>query len=232
MSLMKKSLFSTSHPTVCVSDADDWWLVFQNRSLLQLSTVLWLQKHRTKASTWPETVKALSHLLQQTWVHLPAGIVQLKWHQAYWKDATPGWCKQRRSWRIRKHPYPISQTYRTCNALLKLAKDTCLGVRNKGSRRKHILTAIEECQKMHSHRLQVQCLGLHGAGSEHRRLTGELGHRGCECNFSAPAGFQPWLQPCGSLAKVTQEFGKHMNFCSAQGSWETCPPLDAWLKLS
>lgn len=48
-----------------------------------------------------------------------------------------------------------------------------------------------------------------GADSEHRRLTGELGHRGCECDFSAPAGFQPWLQPCGSLAKVT-----HRNLAS------------------
>lgn len=65
-------------------------------------------------------------------------------------DATPG-CKQRRSWHIRKHSYPISQTYRTCNALLKLTKDTSLGGRNEGSWRKHILTAIEECQKMHSH---------------------------------------------------------------------------------
>lgn len=48
-----------------------------------------------------------------------------------------------------------------------------------------------------------------GAGSEHGGLTGELGHRGHECHFSAPAGFQPWLQPCRSMANVT-----HRNLAS------------------
>lgn len=86
--------------------------------------------------------------------------MQLQWHKTHWKDATLGWCKQGRSWHIKKHSCPISQTYRTCNALLKLAKDTSLGVRNKGSWRKHILPAIGECQKMHPHWWQIQCLGL------------------------------------------------------------------------
>lgn len=41
-----------------------------------------------------------------------------------------------------------------------------------------------------------------GAASEHRGLTGGRGHRGHECHLNAPAGFQPWLWPRGSLANV------------------------------
>lgn len=153
-------------------------------------------------------MKGLSHLPEQTWALLLAGTVQLQWHQAHWKDATPEWCKQGRSWHIRKHSGRSSQTYRMCNALLKLIKDLWMSetkAHGENIPRQLLRNARRYIHISYKSNACASC----SAGSKHRHLTGELGHRGHEYNFTAPAGFQPWLQPFGSLANVT-----HRNLAS------------------
>ena len=147
--------------------------------------------------------------------------VQLQQHQAHWKDTTPGQCKQRTSWHVKKHSCPISQTYRTwwSNTLFKPVKDTSLGVRSKGLRRQIILMAVEEREEMYSHRLQVQCLGLRWC----RKQTQGSDQSTWPQRSRVPPQCSSWVPALAAAPQVTgrchmQEFG------SACTSAQRCGP--------